>query len=67
MFLTLLAPLLSKAALAQLLKEAVKAKVLQELHEVAQDPRNQVTPELVKELDTVWDDLFEAVAAGLKR
>lgn len=66
MFHLLLAPL-SKALLANLLKDSVKAKVLQELREVAEDPRSRFRRDLVDGLEHAWDEVFEAIAEGLKR
>lgn len=67
MFPVNLALLLAKPLLKALLKETVKAKVLQELREVAEDPRNRVQRGLVDDLEHAWDDFVEALADGLKR
>ena len=66
MFSLLLAPL-SKALIANLLKDSVKSKVLAELRDAAEDPRSRVKRDLVDALDHAWDDLWGAVADGLRR
>lgn len=56
-----------KLAVAYLLKDSVKEKVVAELKDSARDSTTKVDDALVEGLERAWDDVWEAVVLGLRR
>lgn len=59
--------LLAKLFIAKILKDSIKAKVLAELHDAAEDPRNGLSKSFIEILDQNYEDFWDAVVEGLRR
>ena len=57
----------AKLFIAAILKDSIKAKVLAELRDAAEDPRSRVKHGFIDELADNWDDFWDGIAEGLKR
>lgn len=59
--------LLGKLFIAKILKDSIKKKLLAELHDAAEDPRNGLNKGFVEILDQNYEDFWDAVVEGLRR